>query len=65
MSHLNKNASNPDFEKLPEAMKQAREAAHVRAARCGGKVTILRDGKIVDIEPDAEIVVVRPKESAA
>ncbi len=47
--------SDPDMQAVPAALMRAARRAHLIAHQTGTGVIIMRDGKVVEIEPDPEM----------
>ena len=46
---------DPDMQATPAALMRAAKRAHKIAHQTGTKVVVMRDGKVVKIEPDPEM----------
>ena len=46
---------DPDMQATPAALIRAAKRAHKIAHQTGTKVVVMRDGKVVEIEPDPEM----------
>ena len=46
---------DPDMQAVPAALMRAAKRAHLIAHQTGTKVVVMRDGKVVEIDPDPEM----------
>ena len=46
---------DPDMQATPAALIRAAKRAHKIAHQTGTKVAVMRDGKVVEIDPDPEM----------
>lgn len=46
---------DPDMQAVPAALIRAAKRAHKIAHQTGTKVVVMRDGKVVEIDPDPEM----------
>ena len=46
---------DPDMQAAPAALMRAVKRAHLIAHQAGTGVIVMRDGKVVEIEPDPEL----------
>ena len=46
---------DPDMQGVPAALIRAAKRAHLIAHQTGTKVVVMRDGKVVEIDPDPEM----------
>ena len=46
---------DPDMQATPAALIRAAKRAHLIAHQTGTKVVVMRDGKVVEIDPDPEM----------
>ena len=46
---------DPDMQAAPTALIRAAKRAHLIAHQTGTKVVVMRDGKVVEIDPDPEM----------
>lgn len=49
------NSADPDMQAVPAALFRAAQRAHLIAHQAGTGVVVMRDGKVVEIEPDPEM----------
>ena len=49
------NSADPDMQAAPAALIRAAQRAHLIAHQAGTGVVVMRDGKVVEIEPDPEM----------
>ena len=49
------NSADPDMQAAPAALFRAAQRAHLIAHQAGTGVVVMRDGKVVEIEPDPEM----------
>ncbi len=49
------NSADPDMKAAPAALFRAAQRAHLTAHQAGTGVVVMRDGKVVEIEPDPEM----------
>ena len=49
------NSADPDMQAVPAALFRAAQRAHLIAHQTGTGVVVMRDGKVVEIEPDPEM----------
>ena len=49
------NLADPDMQAVPAALFRAAQRAHLIAHQAGTGVVVMRDGKVVEIEPDPEM----------
>ena len=49
------NLDDPDMQAAPAALLRAAKRAHLIAWQNGTGVVVMRDGKVVEIEPDPEM----------
>ena len=49
------NSTDPDMQAAPAALFRAAQRAHLTAHQAGTGVVVMRDGKVVEIEPDPEM----------
>ena len=49
------NSADPDMQAAPAALFRAAQRAHLIAHQTGTGVVVMRDGKVVEIEPDPEM----------
>ncbi len=49
------NSTDPDMQAAPAALFRAAQRAHLIAHQAGTGVVVMRDGKVVEIEPDPEM----------
>ena len=47
--------ADPDMQAAPAALFRAAQRAHLIAHQTGTGVVVMRDGKVVEIEPDPEM----------
>ena len=47
--------ADPDMQAVPAALFRAAQRAHLIAHQAGTGVVVMRDGKVVEIEPDPEM----------
>lgn len=47
--------TDPDMQAVPAALFRAAQRAHLIAHQAGTGVVVMRDGKVVEIEPDPEM----------
>ena len=47
--------TDPDMQAVPAALFRAAQRAHLIAHQAGTGVIVMRDGKVVEIEPDPEM----------
>ena len=47
--------TDPDMQAVPAALFRAAQRAHLIAHQTGTRVVVMRDGKVVEIEPDPEM----------
>ena len=48
-------STDPDMQAVPAALFRAARRAHLIAHQAGTGVVVMRDGKVVEIEPDPEM----------
>ena len=48
-------STDPDMQAAPAALFRAAQRAHLIAHQAGTGVVVMRDGKVVEIEPDPEM----------
>ena len=48
-------STDPDMQAAPAALFRAARRAHLIAHQAGTGVVVMRDGKVVEIEPDPEM----------
>ncbi len=46
------NSTDPDMQAAPAALFRAAQRAHLTAHQTGTGVVVMRDGKVVEIDPD-------------
>lgn len=46
---------DPDMQAAPAALVRAAQRAHLIAHQTGTRVVVMRDGKVVEIEPDPDM----------
>lgn len=46
---------DPDMQAAPTALIRAAKRAHLIAHQTGTKVVVMRDGKVVEIDPDPDM----------
>ena len=49
------NSADPDMQTAPAALFRAAQRAHLIAHQAGTGVVVMRDGKVVEIEPDPDM----------
>ena len=49
------NSTDPDMQAAPAALFRAAQRAHLIAHQAGTGVVVMREGKVVEIEPDPEM----------
>ena len=49
------NSADPDMQAAPAALFRAAQRAHLIAHQTGTGVVVMRDGKVVEIEPDPDM----------
>ena len=49
------NSADPDMQAAPAALFRAAQRAHLIAHQAGTGVVVMREGKVVEIEPDPEM----------
>ena len=49
------NSADPDMQAAPAALFRAAQRTHLIAHQAGTGVVVMRDGKVVEIEPDPEM----------
>ena len=49
------NSADPDMQAAPAALFRAAQRAHLIAHQAGTGVVVLREGKVVEIEPDPDM----------
>ena len=49
------NSTDPDMQAAPAALFRAAQHAHLIAHQTGTGVVVMRDGKVVEIEPDPDM----------
>ena len=47
--------ADPDMQAAPVALFRAAQRAHLIAHQTGTRVVVMRDGKVVEIEPDPDM----------
>ena len=49
------NSTDPDMQAAPAALFRAAQRAHLIAHQAGTGVVVMREGKVVEIEPDPDM----------